>query len=108
MDPANLDRVAQAVKDPMLRLDSLLVIRHGAIVSETYTGANDQKTRHELYSVTKSFTSTLVGIALDQGLIDRLDHRALDYFPNLKVNNLDESKSGMTLEDLLTMRSGLA
>jgi CubicO group peptidase (beta-lactamase class C family) len=89
-------------------LHSLLIIRHGYIVQETYFEPRKDTLKHDLYSVTKSFVSTLIGIALDQGKIDRIEHRVLDFFPGLEVENRTAEKERMTLEDLLTMRSGLS
>ena len=68
MDAAKLARMVDAVRQQKLGLFSLLVIRHGYIVSETYFGPYGQDTPRELYSCTKSFVGTLVGIAIDQGV----------------------------------------
>jgi CubicO group peptidase (beta-lactamase class C family) len=81
MDERKLADMLEVVRAQSLNLHSLLVIRHGYIVSETYFSPHDQNTRHELYSCTKSFVSTLVGIAVDQGAIDQIDRRVLDYLP---------------------------
>jgi CubicO group peptidase (beta-lactamase class C family) len=107
MDSEKLTQVLAAIEQGNLLFHSLLVIRHGYLVSETYFGSYQQDTRHDLYSVTKSFVSTLIGIAMDQGSIDRLDQRVVDFFPGKTFANLDPQKQAMTLEDLLTMRSGL-
>lgn len=108
MDAARLAQMLTRIQQQHLALHSLLVIRHGYIVSETYFPPYAQASRHQLYSCTKSFVATLVGIALDQGYIDRTSHRVLDYFPQRTFDNLEASKAAMTLDDLLTMRSGLA
>jgi len=107
MDGGILDQMVDNIKVQKLRLDSLLVIRNGYIVHETYFGSQSADQRHIQYSVTKSFVSTLFGIAVDRGSIDRLDRRVLDFFPGTMVGNPDPRKESMTLEDLLTMRSGL-
>lgn len=107
MDSQRLTQMLTTIQQQHLNLHSLLIIRNGYLVSETYFGVYQQDTRHELYSCTKSFVSTLIGIAIDKGYIDRTDHRIVDFFPEYTVANLDEQKETMTLEDLLTMRSGL-
>ncbi len=109
MDGANLAQMlAVNPKQPLsLSLHSLLVIRHGYIVSETYFESFGPDVRHELFSVTKSFTATLVGIAIDQGKIQGVDQRVLDYFPGQTWTHPDPLREKMTVEDLLTMRSGL-
>ncbi|MFX0118343.1 MAG: serine hydrolase [Candidatus Hodarchaeota archaeon] len=92
-------------------LDSLLVIRHNHLVfEEYYTGEGYQYTpesRHILYSVTKSFTSALIGIAIEEGFIQDVHQKVLDFFPDMTFNNTDSRKEAMTLEHLLTMTTGL-
>ena len=107
MDPQRLAKMLTTIQQQHLNLHSLLIIRNGYLISETYFGVYQQDTRHELYSCTKSFVSTLIGIAMDKGYIDRTDRRIVDFFPEHAFANLDEQKEAMTLEDLLTMRSGL-
>lgn len=62
---------------------------------------------HTMQSVTKSVTSVLFGIAVDEGLIPEVDALAIPYFADYNVNEYDELRRSMTLEDLLTMRSGI-
>ena len=107
MDSQKLAQMLDAIRQQRLNLHSLLIIRNGYLVSETYFGPYQPDTRHELYSCTKSFVSTLIGIAIDKGYIDRTDHRVVDFFSERTFANLDRQKEDMTLEDVLTMRSGL-
>ncbi len=107
MDGERLAQALEAVRAQNLEMHSLLVIRHGYIVSETYFSPHDQNTRHEIYSCTKSIVSTLVGIAVDQGAIDRLDQPVVDHWPGYTFANQDARKGAMTVEHLLTMTSGL-
>jgi CubicO group peptidase (beta-lactamase class C family) len=62
---------------------------------------------HTMQSVTKSVTSVLFGIAVDEGLIPEVNSLAMPYFTDYNVNQYDELRRSMTLEDLLTMRSGI-
>jgi CubicO group peptidase (beta-lactamase class C family) len=107
MDAQKLAEMLETIRQQGLNLHSLLIIRNGHIVSETYFGDYGPDTKHELYSCTKSFISTLVGIALDQGKIDGVKHRVLDLFAARTIENREQLKDDMTLEDLLTMRAGL-
>jgi CubicO group peptidase (beta-lactamase class C family) len=107
MEAEKLAEMLTAIQEQHLNLHSLLVIRNGYLVSETYFGSYQQDTRHETYSVTKSFVATLIGIAIDKGYIDGVDQRIVDFFPQRTLANLDTQKEDMTLEDVLTMRSGL-
>ncbi|CAG0937233.1 6-aminohexanoate-dimer hydrolase [Thermoflexales bacterium] len=108
LDAPKLAEMLAAIEQRQLDLHSLLIIRNGYLVSETYFGSYQADTRHQLYSCTKSFIATLVGIALDKGYLEGTDQRILDFFPAHQFANLDEQKSAMTLEDTLTMRTGLA
>ena len=63
-------------------------------------------TPHNLASVTKSITSALVGIAIDQGYINNVDEQVFSYFPGYSHLN-NKQKDKITLENLLTMTSGL-
>jgi CubicO group peptidase (beta-lactamase class C family) len=107
MDSQKLAPMLDFVQQQRLSLYSLLVIRNGYLVSETYFTSDHEDTRREIYSCTKSFISTLVGIGIDKGYIDGVNRRVMDFFPGRTFENSDVRKDGMTLDDLLTMRSGL-
>jgi CubicO group peptidase (beta-lactamase class C family) len=62
---------------------------------------------HTLQSVTKGVVSIVIGIAMQRGELPDLGAAALDFFEDYEIKNLDGRKRRMTLEDLLTMRSGL-
>jgi CubicO group peptidase (beta-lactamase class C family) len=85
---------------------SLLVIKNGYLIAEDYfnEGSVDQKDR--LQSVTKSFTSALVGIALEQGCLSSVDQKMLDFFPEVAGRITDPRKEQITIRDLLKMRAG--
>lgn len=87
-------------------IHSLLIIRNGYIVTDAYLYPFAPDTLHYLQSAGKSFTSSLIGIAIDKGYIEGVEQPVLDFFPERTVANLDANKEAMTLEDLLTMRSG--
>jgi CubicO group peptidase (beta-lactamase class C family) len=107
MDGQKLAQMLEAAQKKSLNLHSLLVIRNGYLVSETYFKSYQSDTKHELYSCTKSFISTLIGMAIDKGYIKGTDQRVVNFFPERTFENLDVQKQAMTLEDVLTMRSGL-
>lgn len=107
VDEKRLTEMDTAVRSNRLALHSILVIRHGYIVHETYFGPHDAAENHDLYSVTKSFVSTLIGIAHDKGLLPGLEQTVLSLLPGEAYDNPSAGKSAMTLEDVLTMRTGL-
>jgi CubicO group peptidase (beta-lactamase class C family) len=86
---------------------SLLVVRHGRLVSESYFRGWSADALHEMYSVTKSVTSLLVGIARDDGRLPHLDTLLLSVFPEYgAIAHMGPDKAAITLEDVLTMRAG--
>ena len=85
------------------RTQGFLVIKDGKIVDERYfNGAND-KSKFTSWSVAKSFTSTLVGLALADGKIKSLDEPVTNYLPDLKGSGYDD----VPIRDILEMSSGV-
>jgi CubicO group peptidase (beta-lactamase class C family) len=109
LDPQMLAELVKLIREGerYQRLHCLLVIRHGHLVVEEYFNGWQADGLHTLQSVTKSFTSALVGIAIARGEFKGVDEKVLDFFPGVQgIANLDERKASIRLEDLLTMRSG--
>ena len=87
--------------------DSLLVVRHGRIVTEAHYAPYTGDIPHEIFSATKAVTGTLLGMVYKDGLLDRLDHPVLDFFADRHVANVDDRKQAITVQNLLDMTSGL-
>lgn len=87
-------------------LYSLLVIKNDYLIAEDYfnEGSIDQKDR--LQSATKSVTSALIGIALEQGCLSSVDQKMLDFFPEIAGKITDPRKEQITIRNLLEMRAG--
>jgi CubicO group peptidase (beta-lactamase class C family) len=83
--------------------NALLVIRDGKIVFEDYRNKSSARTHFISFSMAKTITSMLVGIALEQGKIASLDDRAEKYVPELKGSGYD----GVTIRQVMQMRSGV-
>jgi CubicO group peptidase (beta-lactamase class C family) len=88
-------------------LESLLIVRHGAIVAEAYYAPFRAGVKHRINSATKSVIGTLIAIALKEGLIDSPDHRVVNFFSDRTIANLDDDKKAITIQNLLDMTSGL-
>ena len=88
-------------------LQALLIARHGRLVTEEYFHGWGPNLLHTLQSVTKSFTSALVGIALSRGEFGDVDERVLDFYPSGNdFAAVDQRKAALRLRDILTMRTG--
>ncbi|MHA2332474.1 MAG: serine hydrolase domain-containing protein [Candidatus Hodarchaeales archaeon] len=95
------------INDNMKKIDSVLIIRNGFLISEKYFNGYTRSSKHEIHSCTKSITSALIGIAIDKSYIDTVDQKVVDFFPGRTFSNLDSRKQNLTLEHLLTMTTGL-
>lgn len=107
MDSEPLAQMLAQIEQENYKIDSVLVIRNGDLVLDVYVHPFRPGDIHNLYSVTKSVVSALIGIAIEQGYIESLDQHVLDFFTDREVKNLNDDKADMTLEHLLTMTSGL-
>jgi CubicO group peptidase (beta-lactamase class C family) len=109
MDPSKLDALVSRIKSKQIaELNGLVVIRHGYVVLEEYANGSSAGQVHEIQSVTKSVTSLLMGIAIDQGKISSVDAKVLDFFPEYSdFKNMDDRKRAVTLKSLLMMESGI-
>jgi len=108
LDPVQLEKMLSAIDEEELEIHSVLIVRNGYIVMEKYYAPYQVHTRHPLYSITKSFISALIGIVISEGAIERIDVPVLEFFPEYEFANIDQAKAAMTLENLLTMTSGLS
>lgn len=95
----------EAARD-LPRLHSLLVSRSGSLVLEQYFNGASAKRPANVKSVSKSVISALVGIAVGRGLIPGVDTSIDQYFADI-LRTQPVAKRAITIEDLLTMRSGL-
>jgi len=90
-----------------LQIDSVLIIRNGYVVLDTYQFPQKPDSKHIIYSCTKSISSALIGIAIDKGYIKSVDQKLLDFFPEKTPKNPDKRKQQITLKDVLQMATGL-
>lgn len=82
---------------------ALIVIRRDTIIYENYANGHSRDSKSQIFSVTKSFMSTLVGIAFDEGFIKDIDQSVADFLPEFTKGDL----SKITIRHLLDMTSGI-
>ena len=108
MSSVKLQEMMDYIQSDYYIIHSIVIVRNGYIVWEEYPATGySEDTLHLLFSVTKSFTACLTGIAIDQGYIGGVSETMLSFFPNRTVENLEGGKERITLENLLMMRSGM-
>jgi CubicO group peptidase (beta-lactamase class C family) len=105
MDSASLARLIETIGT--YRQDSLMIIRHGKIVAEAYYAPYIAGISHDLRSVTKSVIGTLTAIQLKNGSLESLEQPVVDLFSDKQIQNVDERKKAITVQNLLDMTSGI-
>ena len=108
MNGTYLEEMLTFCDDRNWPLTSILVIRNGYLVVEEYPDSEyNESTLFHIWDSTKSITSILMGIAIDEGYIGSVDETMVSFFPDRTIANLDSRKEAITLKHLLSMTSGL-
>lgn len=87
-------------------LYSVLVIKNSHLIAEDYFNGGSVGKKTLIQSVSKSYISALVGIALEQGCLSSMDQKMVDFFPEYAGQIKDPRKKAITIRDMLQMRSG--
>ena len=83
--------------------DGLMILKDGEVHYENYWNENKETSRHIIWSVSKSFLSALVGIALDEGLIEDINDPIIKYLKDFNGTGYE----GVSIKNLLQMSSGI-
>ena len=86
-------------------MHSIMVVRHGHVVAEGWWAPYSAEKNHVLYSLSKSFTSTAVGLAIAEGKLS-IDHQVGGFFPDAMPTEPSNNLKSMRVRDLLTMATG--
>jgi CubicO group peptidase (beta-lactamase class C family) len=84
---------------------SVMLVRHGHVIAEGWWAPYRASARHSLYSLSKSFTSTAVGLAIAEGKLS-LDDEVLKFFPEDAPSEPSNNLKAMRVSDLLRMATG--
>ncbi|MBO9637641.1 MAG: serine hydrolase [Siphonobacter aquaeclarae] len=98
-------RFVEAIEAGKLNVHSLMVVRHGKVVAEGWWAPYAPTLRHTLYSLSKSFTSTAVGLAVGEGRLNVTD-KVISFFPDDLPATVSPNLAAMRVKDLLTMSTG--
>lgn len=91
--------------DPCQDPHSLIIVRHGHVVAEGWWAPYTRDVPQLVYSLSKSFTSTALGFAVTEGIVD-VDAPVLDYFPEFAQAVTDDGTRAMRVRDLAAMATG--
>ncbi|HUU45778.1 MAG TPA: serine hydrolase [Acidobacteriota bacterium] len=107
IDSDRLIAVYEYAANPEINTEGLVIVRDGYIVGEAYFRGYDKDERHYSYSVAKSFTSALVGIAIAEGYLDGVEEPVYQFYPEWQTPETPALKKDITITHLLTMTSGI-
>lgn len=108
--PESIQQAVDAVlagdqADDSVLFESLMVLKHGKVLYEGWYGDAAPDKPHAMHSVSKSFTATAVGMAVDEGLLKVTD-KLVDFFPDHLPEEVSDNLKAVTVHDLLTMNCG--
>jgi len=95
----------EAADQQLDAMNSFMLLRHGQVIAEGWWAPYDAQSNHELYSLSKSFTSTAVGMAVTEGRLS-VDDQVLKFFPDDAPEEPSVNLKAMRVRDLLRMATG--
>jgi CubicO group peptidase (beta-lactamase class C family)/predicted glycoside hydrolase/deacetylase ChbG (UPF0249 family) len=105
INPKAISDYLQAVKTNEQDLHSLMILRNGKVVYEQWFGENAANKTHVMYSVSKTFTSTAIGFAIQEGLLD-IGDKVISFFPDKLPIEISPKLQALEIRHLLTMTVG--
>ena len=102
---AILNFIEAAEKERKDELHSFILLRHGQVAAQGWWGPYNPDSPHMLFSLSKSFTSTAIGIAQAEGLLN-INDKVISFFPDETPKEPSTKLQAMRIRDLLTMNTG--
>ncbi len=102
---ASIREYIEAADKNVDSMHSFMLVRHGHVVAEAWWSPESAQKPHVLWSLSKSFTSTAVGLAVADGKLS-VDDPVLQFFPEDAPDEPSENLKSMRVRDLLTMSTG--
>jgi CubicO group peptidase (beta-lactamase class C family) len=97
--------IEQQHTHPMDAMQGFMLLRHGNVVAEGWWPPYGPQLQHSMYSLSKSFTSTAIGLAVAEGMLS-VDDPVLKFFPDDAPSNPSENLKSMRVRHLLSMNTG--
>lgn len=107
VEPSSILEFLRDAKETGINLNSFMLYRNGAVISEGWWSPYHPNLRHTMHSATKSFLSAAVGLAIAEGYF-KLDDKVTKFFPEHVPRPSNPNLAAMTVEALLTQTSGHA
>lgn len=107
IDSAAILQFVEALESQIHDIHSFMLLRHGSVVAEGWWSPYGPEHPHMLFSLSKSFTATAVGLALSEGRFS-IDDRVQSFFPDEMPAEVNDFLAAMSVRHLLSMSSGHA
>jgi CubicO group peptidase (beta-lactamase class C family) len=107
IDSELLADMLQKIKEENLKIRSVIIIKNGKLVLESYVHPYNKDVMHDVKSVSKSIISSIVGIALKEKIIESINQKIVDFLPEYFPKEADPQKKEINLAHLLSMSTGL-
>ena len=106
MDVSIIEKITENIlNDQYKGIHSMLIVKDGVLVFEEYFKNHNRDDLQTIYSITKSVTSSLIGVAINERFITGVEDSVLKYFP--QYNILDIEKQKLQIEHILTLTTGI-
>lgn len=107
MNESRVNELINLIKKENKPIHSLVIVKNGNIVKDISFNGHSSKEKHAIYSCSKSVTSALIGKCIQEGFIKDVNQKVLDFFPEITVTEKNKELKNMSIENLLTMATGL-
>jgi CubicO group peptidase (beta-lactamase class C family) len=106
MDVSIIERITENILNDQYRgIHSMLIVKDGVLVYEEYFNNHNRDDLQTIYSITKSITSSLTGLAIQEGFIAGVEESVLQYFPQYNIP--DNEKQKLQIKHILTLTTGI-
>jgi len=103
--PRGIEAFLESVEAGGLNLHSFMLVRHGQVLAEKWWAPHHPDAPHTLFSISKSFCATAVGMAVEDGLLS-VEDLVIRYFPDYVTPEIEKNMGSMRIKHLLTMATG--
>lgn len=101
----NIVKLINEIGKSEIQFHSLMILRNGHVIAEGWWDPYKPEYKHQLYSLSKAFTSTAVGLAVKEGLLS-VDDKVVSFFPDDAPGEVNPELNALTVKHLLTMSTG--
>src|SRR5690554_6396687 len=105
VDSAAISRLLDYFAEKELEIHSIMLLRNGKVIAEGWWDPYSADRPHMLFSLSKSFTSTAIGFAVQEGLLT-VDDKVCDFFPDQLPEKVGPNLAAMRVRHLLSMSTG--